>query len=259
MGAWSWLGLPANTLEEGCRPSHQATAASADISSGNSSSQTARRQHPALCSWLPGSCADPPTVSDGNSLKIRLGLSGSLSSLLEIPQSQPCGCSSLPGTLDASQAASSPAYRPWQANQYEAHSVSGRPVSGTPHLQPFQPQPAASQLASSSRDEGLSSSPAFAMQGSNELQTANAATPPPDTAARSQQPRQAMLQTVKLLLAGGLAGAISKTATAPLARLTILYQVCLPVFAPAPCFKPSDFQVLFLLRLHDDAHPSGLQ
>ncbi|KAK9826267.1 hypothetical protein WJX74_004240 [Apatococcus lobatus] len=33
------------------------------------------------------------------------------------------------------------------------------------------------------------------------------------------------MQTVKLLLAGGLAGAISKTATAPLARLTILYQV----------------------------------
>lgn len=32
-------------------------------------------------------------------------------------------------------------------------------------------------------------------------------------------------ETAKLLLAGGVAGAISKSATAPLARLTILYQV----------------------------------
>ncbi|KAK9815221.1 hypothetical protein WJX72_000172 [[Myrmecia] bisecta] len=34
-----------------------------------------------------------------------------------------------------------------------------------------------------------------------------------------------VLETGKLLLAGGVAGAVSKTATAPLARLTILYQV----------------------------------
>ena len=32
-------------------------------------------------------------------------------------------------------------------------------------------------------------------------------------------------ETAKLLLAGGVAGALSKSATAPLARLTILYQV----------------------------------
>lgn len=34
-----------------------------------------------------------------------------------------------------------------------------------------------------------------------------------------------MVETAKLLAAGGLAGAVSKSSTAPLARLTILYQV----------------------------------
>ena len=38
-------------------------------------------------------------------------------------------------------------------------------------------------------------------------------------------PRQEILETLKLLLSGGIAGAVSKTATAPLSRLTILYQV----------------------------------
>lgn len=53
-------------------------------------------------------------------------------------------------------------------------------------------------------------------------------------------------ETAKLLLAGGVAGAISKSATAPLARLTILYQVLahhhclgwfgLPVQATTICY-----------------------
>lgn len=38
------------------------------------------------------------------------------------------------------------------------------------------------------------------------------------------------LESLKLLVAGGFAGAVSKTATAPLARLTILYQVSLRGF-----------------------------
>ena len=41
----------------------------------------------------------------------------------------------------------------------------------------------------------------------------------------SISPRQELLETLKLLLSGGVAGAVSKSATAPLARLTILYQV----------------------------------
>lgn len=41
----------------------------------------------------------------------------------------------------------------------------------------------------------------------------------------AQVPTSSHLQTAKLLLAGGVSGAVSKTATAPLARMTILYQV----------------------------------
>jgi len=40
-------------------------------------------------------------------------------------------------------------------------------------------------------------------------------------------PRIELVETFKLLFAGGVAGAFSKSATAPLARLTILYQVSL--------------------------------
>ena len=43
------------------------------------------------------------------------------------------------------------------------------------------------------------------------------------TEKRSQATK--ISETAKLLLAGGVAGALSKSATAPLARLTILYQV----------------------------------
>jgi len=46
-----------------------------------------------------------------------------------------------------------------------------------------------------------------------------------EVAAEAEEDDSEAVTSAKLLLAGGVAGAVSKSATAPLARLTILYQV----------------------------------
>lgn len=59
-----------------------------------------------------------------------------------------------------------------------------------------------------------------------------------------EPPRQRQIGTASQLLAGGLAGAVSKTCTAPLARLTILFQVFLFLFL----FHLSAFNTLSIIK-----------
>ncbi len=68
-----------------------------------------------------------------------------------------------------------------------------------------------------------------------------------------------LLENVRLLAAGGIAGAVSKTVTAPLARLTILYQVrsrlrsdiasALACYTSCSCEPPCKVSGLFSSRL----------
>lgn len=65
-----------------------------------------------------------------------------------------------------------------------------------------------------------------------------------------QPPPPKHIGTVSQLLAGGVAGAFSKSCTAPLARLTILFQV--PIFLISSQFYKKKIYFLFIfLRLSE--------
>ena len=234
MGFWGWLvpsaGTDASHVQNSGHhwqrsPSFAATERSLPklLSSG---------LHPALRSLFPSSRPERQRQQDSHvHLQLRLKLPSLQAGLQLAPELLPLShCSLAPLTTTSTPSATAC----WQAS----HSSTPCQPGSTSTDSVF-PQSAAAFVAvsdasnydssnssssSSSSHEGSSTGP-VAMRGGKPMHAAGAATPPPDTAVGRQRTTQDIMQTVKLLLAGGLAGAISKTATAPLARLTILYQV----------------------------------
>ena len=227
MGVWSWLSSPGTVGNEDGGYSSLSQQAGQRCAEPATTSDVTSRIHPAFSSWrATASCAEADSQQDRSAcLRLRLKLPSRSASLsfLQMPQSQPCGCSdqvdpSVPAPAAASAGSADAA---WPATQLPC-SFSCCSMASIPDLQDSQLH-AAAATAPAAPSTAASS---FGMQGSTAMDSAETATPPPDTTKRRQQQSPDMMYTLKLLMAGGLAGAISKTATAPLARLTILYQVC---------------------------------
>ena len=107
----------------------------------------------------------------------------------------------------------------------------------------------------STADSAASCTDHPARDGSSEAGTSASCSPSlSQRSFASTQATTEFLESFRLLAAGGVAGAVSKTATAPLARLTILYQVfsasmlaSIDVTQDNPCKLSSDQSV----SMHD--------
>ena len=231
MGFWSWLASPAELPRAAAQHAVRQPQAPSAATEQQRQRPLSSRLHPALTSWLPMTSLDEPLQQHANrahiQMRLRLpGLQAGLQLAPDLLQPQhfvtdfPASCSQTPPFTN-------PAPARWQTAQGSTFSQSRSQTAG---LQPLSMQPAAAAATSehssrSSTGHDAGGHGPFALRTGAKVQPAETASSSSDAAARSQRPTQDMAQTVKLLIAGGLAGAISKTATAPLARLTILYQV----------------------------------
>ncbi len=229
MGFWSWLVPPADL--ESVQPQRSAQHIHSRAASETPPSKlSSGGLHPALSSlFIPGSSQARPQQGSLPQVSLRLKLPSLQAGLLLAPELVPALDSPPASVALLGMAPVDSSYQASILSQTTADQLDSAPLHSQSAYVPSADAPpynssSHSSSSSSSTDDG-STGPA-AMRNGNAMHAAEAATPPSDTAPGRQQTSHDVMQTVKLLLAGGLAGAISKTATAPLARLTILYQVC---------------------------------